>query len=109
MRYDTPIYFQTITPGEYDPATGDYGDPTATEVMRLASVMDTSSETMMQVFGEIRQDSKTAHIQTHYADPFDAIRIGDKVYQVAQRRTLRFKDTFILKEYTDISPAEVEA
>lgn len=108
MRYDTPIYFQTITPGEYDPATGDYGDPTAKETMKLASVMDTQTDTMMQVFGEIRQDSKTAHIQTHYAEPFDAIRIGDKVYQVAHRRTLRFKDTFILKEYTGINPAEVE-
>ena len=76
--------------------------------MKLASVMDTSTATMMQVFGEIRQDSKTAHIQTHYTEPFDAIRIGDKVYQVARRRTLRFKDTFILAEYEGISLAEVE-
>ena len=22
MRYDTPVYFQEITPGEYDPETG---------------------------------------------------------------------------------------
>ena len=28
MRYDTPIYFQKVTQGEYDPTTGDYGEDT---------------------------------------------------------------------------------
>ena len=31
MRYDTPIYFQKLTPGEYDPATGNYGEDTISD------------------------------------------------------------------------------
>lgn len=34
MRYDTPIYFQKLTPGEYDPATGNYVDDKVSEVKR---------------------------------------------------------------------------
>ena len=36
MRYDTPIYFQKLTPGEYDPATGNYGEDTISEDMKSA-------------------------------------------------------------------------
>lgn len=28
MRYDTPVYFQEIIPGTYDPETGDYREDT---------------------------------------------------------------------------------
>ena len=35
MRYDTPIYFQKLTPGEYDPATGNYGEDTISEDMKV--------------------------------------------------------------------------
>ena len=31
MRYDTPIYFQKITPGEYDPDTGNYAPDSVKE------------------------------------------------------------------------------
>lgn len=31
MRYDTPIYFQKLTPGEYDPTTGNYGEDAISE------------------------------------------------------------------------------
>ena len=44
MRYDTPVYFQRITPGEYDPNTGNYGDDTVEETLRYASVMNTGEE-----------------------------------------------------------------
>ena len=38
MRYDnTPIYFQKLTPGEYDPATGNYGEDMISEDMKYAS------------------------------------------------------------------------
>ena len=33
MRYDTPIYFQKLTPGEYDPTTGNYGEDMISEDM----------------------------------------------------------------------------
>jgi len=107
MRYDTPIYFQRIYEGQYDPETGDYGTPQVEETCRHASVMDTGVQTMMLVFGEIRQDSKTVHLQVPYTGTFDAIRIGDRPYRVAMRRTLRQKETFVLREMQG-GPLEAE-
>ena len=42
MRYDTPIYFQKITPGEYDPDTGNYTPDSVKETLRYAAVIDTA-------------------------------------------------------------------
>lgn len=98
MRYDTPIYFQRIITGAYDPVTGDYGEDTVEETLRYASVMDTRTETMRLVYGEIRQGSLTVHIRNHYLDTFDRIRIGSKVYSVDYRRRLRVKESFVLSE-----------
>lgn len=98
MRYDTPIYFQRITAGVYDPATGDYADDTVVETVRYASIMDTRTETMNLLYGEIRQGSLTIHIQNHYIGVFDHIRIGGKVYRGDYRRCLRTKETFIVSE-----------
>lgn len=98
MRYDTPIYFQRVTPGTYDPATGDYAPETVIETPRQASVMDTRTETLRLVYGEIRQGSLTIHIQNHYQEPFDRVRIGNKVYAVDYRRRLRVKESFVLSE-----------
>ncbi len=98
MRYDIPIYFQRIQPGEYDKSTGNYADDTVAETLRYASVMDTRTETMNLVYGEIQQDSLTVHIQNHYPDVFDRIRIGDKAYRVDYRRRLRVKESFVLSE-----------
>lgn len=98
MRYDKQIFFRRITEGEYDASTGDYGAPTIEEHGKLADVQPTGTETMMKVFGEIRQDSLTVHIQEGFTYPFDCIRIGDVLYQVAFRRKLRSKETFVLRE-----------
>ena len=38
MRYDTPIYFQKITPGEYDAETGNYAADTIEETLRYAYI-----------------------------------------------------------------------
>ena len=65
MRYDTPIYFQKITP---------------------------------VVYGEIRQGSLSIQIQGHYADAFDRIRVGSRVYSVDDSRNLRTKQTFVVSE-----------
>lgn len=59
MRYGTPIYFQKLTPGEYDPATGNYGEDAISEDMKSASVMDTGTNTMMLVYSEIKEGSLT--------------------------------------------------
>ena len=98
MRYDTPIYFQKIASGEYDPSTGNYGADSVEEALRYASVMDTSAKTMRLIYGEIRQGSLTIQLQNHYIEPFDRIRVGEKVYSVDFTRKLRTKHTFVVSE-----------
>ena len=98
MRFDTPIYFRTVKPGEYDASTGNYGEDTITEEKRLASVTDSTTETMNLVYGGIKQGSKTVRLQNHYNEPFDQIKIGDKVYRVDKERKLRVKHTFVVSE-----------
>lgn len=98
MRYDIPVYFQTVKAGDYDQKTGDYRSDAITEVKRYASVMDTRTETMTLVYGEIRQGSLAVQLQNHYTDIFDRVRIGEKLYRVDYRRRLRVKETLILSE-----------
>ena len=98
MRYDTPIYFQKITQGEYDPTTGDYGEDAIRETCVMASVMDTRTETMQVVYGSIKQGSKTIHIQNHYDKSYDSIRIDNRIYQVDYSRIFRNKHSFIVHE-----------
>lgn len=80
MRYDTPVYFQIVTSGEYDDATGDYKDSTTSEIMRFANVTDAGTSTVGINFGKLKQGSKAVRIKGIKADNFDRIRIGDKLY-----------------------------
>lgn len=98
MRYDTPVYFQKITPGLYDPKTGNYGNDTVAETMRYASVMNTGEEKLKLIYDGPKQESLTIQIQTHYTEPFDRIRVGEKVYSVDFSRKLRTKHTFVVSE-----------
>ncbi|WP_274954986.1 hypothetical protein [Anaerostipes butyraticus] len=98
MRYDTPVYFRKITPGEYDSDTGNYGDDIAEETLRYASVMNTGEEQLKLVYDGPKQGSLTIQIQNHYTEPFDRIRVGETVYQVDSSRKLRTKHTFIVSE-----------
>lgn len=98
MRYDTPVYFGKITPGEYDPNTGNYGDDTVEETLRYASVMNTGEDQLKLVYDGPKQGSLTIQIQNHYPEPFDRIRVGEKIYQVDSSRKLRTKHTFIVSE-----------
>lgn len=98
MRYDTPVYFQRITPGEYDPDTGNYADDIVEETLRYASVMNTGEETLRLVYDGPKQGSLTIQIQNHYEEPFDRIRVGEKVYSVDFSRSLRTKHTFVVSE-----------
>ena len=98
MRYDVPVYFQSVSPGEYDALTGNYAPDTVTETMVLASVSDTATETMQLLYGGIKQGSLAVRIQNHFTTPFDSIRIGNKTYRVDKSRLLRTKQTFIVSE-----------
>lgn len=95
MRFDTPVYFQRITAGEYDKNTGNYGEDTITEEKRFASVTDTGNSTLSLLYGEIREGSMIARIQRPYNEPFDRIRIGEKVYRCD---LCRRKKVFIVSE-----------
>lgn len=98
MRYDIPIYFQTVTAGEYDANTGDYADDTVTEVKRYASVTDSGEKTMMLIYGTIKQGSKTIRLQQPYTVKFDRIRIGKKVYTVDNKKQFRNSQIFVVSE-----------
>ena len=91
MRYDTPVYFQEITPGEYKPRNGDYREDTIQETKRLASVMNTGEETLKLLYGSIKQGSLTIQLQNHYNAPFSRIRIGETIYQADVSRKLTGK------------------
>lgn len=98
MRYDTPVFFQKIEPGNYDPKSGNYEDDWVAETKVFASVNDTGTKTMQLIYGTIKRESLTIHIQNHYTDSFDKIRINDKIYQVDYSRKLGTKHVFILSE-----------
>lgn len=98
MRYDTPVYFQKVTSGAYDPKTGNYADDTVAEALRYASVMNTGEEKLKLVYDGPKQGSLTIQIQNHYTEPFDRIRVDDAVYSVDYSRKLRTKHVFVVSE-----------
>lgn len=98
MRYDRPIYFQSLTQGEYNSDTGNYDDGFVEEVKVYASVMDMKRETMSLIYGGIKQGSLIVHLQGHYNLPFSYIRIENKRYKVDAKRVLRTKDVFFVSE-----------
>lgn len=98
MRCDTPVYFQRLKAGEYNTVTHNYEDDTITEEKRYASVTDTGESTLNLVYGGIKQGSKTVRMFGAYNEPFDRIRIGEKVYRVDMSRRLRNFHTFIVSE-----------
>ena len=98
MRYDTPVYFQTIKAGAYDASTGNHGEDIITEEKRWASVTDTGIETLNIIYGEIKQGVKTVRLQNYYDKPFDRVRIDKKTYRVDRARPLRMKYTLIVSE-----------
>ncbi len=98
MRFDTPIYFQTVKKGEYDPETGNYAEDTVTEDEVFASVTDSRAETLNLVYGSIKQGCFTVRLQNIYRKHFDRIRIGEKLYRVDFSRKLRLKHIFVISE-----------
>ena len=98
MRFDTPIYFQSVVPGEYDESTGNYKEDTIKEEMKYASVTDSKTEIMHLIYGEIKQGSQTVRLQKHYEKSFNRIRIGEVLYSVDYSRKLRNKHVFVVSE-----------
>lgn len=98
MRYDIPVYFGRVIEGVYNQETGDYGKAQIKETKVFASVTGTRTETMTLVYGAIKQGSVTLQLQNAYTEPFDQIRIGEKIYQMDDMRKLRTKQVFVLSE-----------
>lgn len=98
MRFDKPVYFQKRTAGVLNEATGNYDGVTVEETKRDASVTDSGIETMNLVYDGIKQGSLTIRLLTHYDEPFDRIRVDDKVYRVDMQRRLRNKHVFVVSE-----------
>ena len=98
MRFDTPIYFQQITPGTYDPKTGNYGEDSVVEIRCDASVTDTGTETLKLLYGDLKQGSLTIRLQNYFPEPVDRVRIGSKVYRVDMERRLRTKHVLVVSE-----------
>lgn len=98
MRFDTPVYFQKVTKGEYDASTGNYSDDIIEETLRYADVNDTGTQTLMLIYGTIKQGSLTVRLQNHYDEPFDRLRIGETIYKVDSSRKLRMKHVLVASE-----------
>lgn len=98
MRFDTPIFFQQLIPGDYNPDTGDYGPDKISETKRYASVTSAGVETLNLIYGELKQGSFTVRLQSRYPYLFDRIRIDRKIYRVDFTRNLRSKQVFIVSE-----------
>lgn len=95
MRYDKPVFFQSIQQGEYNPLTGNYGEDKITEEKRYADITDTGAEQLALIYGKITQESLTIRLQRPYRMPFSRIRIGEKFYNVDKARNQK---TFIVSE-----------
>ena len=98
MRYDTPIYFQLIRQGIYDPKTGDYADRDPVETKVYADVTDTSTDTKQILYGDIKRNSKVIRLQQHYTRTYNRIRIDEKQYIVDFERKLRTKQILVVSE-----------
>ena len=99
MRFDTPIYFQTvIEEGKYNEETGNYAEDTVTEDEIFASVTNSTTETLKLVYGTIKQGSFTIRLQNIYSKPFNRIKIGEKLYKVDYSRELKVKHIFVVSE-----------
>ncbi|MCD8208549.1 MAG: hypothetical protein LUD72_11470 [Bacteroidales bacterium] len=98
MRYDTPVYFQTITAGEYDAETGNYGEDVVEETKKWANRTDSKTDALTIQYADIKEGNIIIRLQNHYSAPFDRVRIGTRVYKPVSVRGLRSKDTFVLAE-----------
>lgn len=98
MRFDMPVYFQKITKGEYDASTGNYSNDIVEETLRYANVTDTGTQSLILIYGTIKQESLTVRLQNHYNEPFDRLRIGSAFYKVDSSKKLRMKHILIVSE-----------
>ena len=98
MRFDKPVFFETVKPGAYDPTTGDYADETIEAIKQYADITNAGAETLKLIYGTIKQGVLVVRIKGHHKQPFDRIRIDGKIYRVDFERKLPDKHVFIASE-----------
>lgn len=98
MRFDTQVYFQAVTKGEYNAKTGDYATSEVKECEKWADVTFTDVKMLPLIYGGVREGSLTVRLQRPYTEPFSRIRIGEKLYKVDSEIPLRNKSVFIVSE-----------
>lgn len=93
MRYNTPIYFIKYGKSEYDYDTGDYieGEPTIT--CRNANVTETSDDNIAIEPGKVPEANVIIRLQHKFTEPYDVIKIGEKLYQTNSTTDYMFKQT----------------
>lgn len=97
MRFDKQVYFYTEK-SNYNAQTGDYDRLGVSEVPARASVNQTETAMIRMVYDSIPQESLTVRLQNKYEEPFDYIRIGEKLYKVDKKIDLYTKQAFIVSE-----------
>ena len=60
--------------------------------------MNTGEEKLKLVYDGPKQGSLAIQLQNHYTEPFERIRVGEKIYRVDDSRKLRTKHTFVVSE-----------
>ena len=98
MRYDATVQFVKRGPDYLDENTGNYEEFQPIKDPKKASIMDTTTDTLLLVYGAIRQGSYTIQLQNHYKKPFDYIEVDGRKYSVDYRRRLRRKEVFVVSE-----------
>lgn len=99
MIYNTIVAFYKLDAKTYDPSTGDYtGFDYDYVKWVMAAVMDTKTEMVKLVYGDLKQESKTIIIQGYMDEPFTFIIIDGEFYKCDYRRRLKNKETFIVHE-----------
>lgn len=81
MRYFLPVYFLHVK-GELNPATGNHEETIISEKLKRADVTDSATDVLKIVYGDLKQGSLTIRLQRPYTEPFNRIRVGEKLYRV---------------------------
>lgn len=99
MRYDQILSFIKTFPGEYDEATGNYGDDTTTTEKLLASVSSLSLEQQITYLGEHKKGALIAHTKSRPSFVPDHVEFKGNKYKSLKSRNLRGgKTVFVLGE-----------
>lgn len=98
MRFDTPVYFQIITLGDYDPNTGNYGDEKIEEIEIFCDVTDAGTQTETIVYGGLKEGSLVIRLKRPLKKNFNYVRIGEKRYRVDHVQEMLTKQSIVVSE-----------